>query len=108
MKKYLKWEETNFLWEQLDMQWQDVFIEIAEAVRKGGGGYGEYVGSGGNPWEKLRKDIGKEKTKKVIKLYCKVNGIDYEKSVESGTDIKVSVSEFERFVKEGISIKVNF
>lgn len=104
-RTYLKWEDTNITWDQVDMEWQDVFIEIEQAVRRGGGDYAAYVE--GNPWNKLRKDIGEEKTKKVIKLYCKVNGIDYEKVLESGTDIKVTVGEFERFVKDGISVKVN-
>ncbi len=105
-RHYLNWEEVNFTWESVDMLWEEVFIEIEQAVRRGGnGGYAEYVK--GNPWDKLRRDIGEEKTKKVIKLYCKVNGIDYEKVLESGTDIKVSVNSFERFVKEGISVKVN-
>ena len=102
---YLKWEDINFTWGSLDMQWQDIFIEIDRVVRTGGG-YSGYVE--GNPWNKLKRDIGEEKTVKVIKLYCSINGIDYEEVLKSGTDIKVTVGEFERFIKEGISIKMNF
>jgi hypothetical protein len=105
-KHYLNWEEINFTWDHLDMLWEDIaiFTEVDELVRKGGG-YGEYAKE--NPWENLRKDIGKEKTKKVLKLYCKVNGIDYEETIEKNEDIKVSVNEFERFVTEGMKIKID-
>lgn len=103
-KIYYKWEELNELWGEADYLWEEVMYEVAAAVRRGGG-FSEYVKD--NPWDKLRRDIGEEKTKKVIKLYCKVNDINYEKVVESRTDIKVSVNEFERFVKDGISIKVD-
>lgn len=103
-KIYYKWEELNITWENANYLWEEVMYEVLSAV-KGGGGYAAYVE--GNPWDKLRKDIGEEKTKKVIKLYCKFNNIDYEKVVESRTDIKVTVNEFERFVKDGISIKID-
>ena len=102
---YLKWEEVNFLWENVDMVWESVLVEVDQAVRRGGGGYSAYVE--GNPWAKLKKDIGEEKTKKVIKLYCKINGIDYEEIAEKNENLKVTASQFETFVKEGISIKVD-
>ena len=111
-KKYLKWEEVNSFWEQTNYSWEDVaiFIEINDLVNRGGGGYAEYVK--GNPWQQLRKDLGDEKTKKVIKLYCKYKGVEYEESKGINENIKVSASEFEVFIKdsirESISIKVNF
>ena len=112
-KKYLKWEEVDSLWEETNYLWEDVaiFIEIEEAVRRGGGDYAAYVE--GNPWAKIRKEFGEEKTKRVIKLYCNYKGIEYDKSIEvNESKIKVTANEFERFVKssirESISIKVNF
>ena len=110
-KKYLKWEEVDSIWDDTNYLWEDVaiFIEINNLVH-GGGGYADYVK--GNPWQQLRKDLGEEKTKRVIKLYCKYKGIEYEESKGINENIKVSVSEFEVFVKdsirENISIKVNF
>ncbi len=107
-KKYLKWEEMSISWESVDLLWEEVFILLeVEGIIKGGGGYGykEYVD--GNPWSQLKKEIGEEKTKKVIKLYCKVNGLEYDETREIEDDeIKVNVNDFERFIKEGISIKV--
>ena len=112
-KKFLKWEELNFPWEQTNYLWEDIaiLIEIEQVVRRGGGDYAAYVK--GNPWEQVRKDFGEEKTKRVIKLYCNYKGIEYDKSIEiNESKIKVSASEFEKFVKtsirESISIKVNF
>lgn len=111
-KKYLKWEEVDSIWDDTNYLWEDVaiFIEINDLVNRGGGDYAAYVE--GNPWNKLRKDLGEEKTKRVIKLYCKHKGVEYEESKGINESIKVTASEFEIFVKnsirESISIKVNF
>ena len=126
MKEYIKWEDLDVLWEDVNDTWEAVYILIG--IRKRGGSsayYGEE-----NPWEKnnehnrvelkteekeniwdkLKIDIGEEKTNKVIKLYCKVNNIDYTQVLEGKKDIKISASNFENFAKEAIknaiSIKV--
>lgn len=107
-KKYLKWEEMTINWENVDLLWEEVFILLeVENLIKGGGGYGYKEYLDGNPWKQLKKEIGEEKTKKVIKLYSKVNGIEYDETREiEDEQIRVSVNDFERFVKESISIKV--
>lgn len=109
-KKYLKWEEVNLKWENVDLNWDEVFI-LLEIVKKRGGGSGypyrdEYEKN--NPWKQIRKDFGEEDTKKVIKLYCKVNGIDYEMVKESKSEVKVLVNEFDRFLNETINVKIDF
>ena len=101
MVKYINWEDCNYLWENMEFIWE--FVEIDNLIRRGGG-YVAYVKN--NPWEKLKKDIGEEKTKKVIKLWCKVNNIEYEKTTES-REIKVTASDFENFIKNGISVKID-
>lgn len=112
-KKYLKWEEINSLWEQTNYLWEDIaiLIEIEQEVQKGGGDYAAYVK--GNPWQQVSKDLGENKVKRVIKLYCNYKGIKYDRSIEvNESKIKVSASDFEKFIKtsirESISIKVNF
>lgn len=109
-KKWLKWEEMTINWENVNLTWDEIFIllEVDQLFRKGGGGYAykDYVD--GNPWQQVRKDIGDEKTKKLIKVFCRVKGIEYEESRTPMEDIKVSVNEFERFIKEAISVKVDF
>ena len=110
-KKWLKWEEMTINWENIDLTWDEVFIllEVENIIRKGGGGGGsglkEYMD--GNPWKQVNEKIGIEKTKSLIKVYCRVNNIDYEESRTPMEDIKVSINEFERFVKEAVSVKVN-
>lgn len=112
-KVYLKWEELNFKWEELDKLWEDIsiFQEVDDIIRRGGGysDYTDYVA--GNPWNKLRTDIGEVKTKKLIKIWCKYKDIKYEDEVEINNNIKVTASDFEIFIKEGlresIKIKVN-
>jgi hypothetical protein len=112
-RKYLKWEELNLKWEDFNLPWgEEIFIllEVENIIKRGGGyGYKEYVD--GNPWKQLREDIGEEKTKKVIKLYCKVNNIETEQYGYINENIKVSAYDFELFVKETIDktirIKIN-
>lgn len=111
-KKYLKWEELNIKWEDIDLHWDEIFIllEVENIIKRGGGyGYKEYVD--GNPWKQLREDIGEEKTKKIIKLYCKVNGVEHQEYGYINEDIKVMAYDFELFVKEtvakSVTVKIN-
>jgi hypothetical protein len=109
-KKWLKWEEMTINWESIDLTWDEIFIllEVEQLIRRGGGGGSgmkEYVD--GNPWKQVNEKIGIEKTKSLIKVYCRVNNIDYEESRTPMEDIKVSINEFERFIKEAVSVKVN-
>ena len=108
-KKYLKWEEVTLNWENFHMTWDEVFILLEVSRRIGGGGgyaYKDYVD--GNPWQQVKKDLGEEDTKKLIKVFCRVKGIDYEQVKEPINDIKVTINEFERFVKEAVNVKVGF
>lgn len=109
-KKWLKWEEMTINWEKIELTWDEIFIllEVENIIRGGGSsgnGLKEYID--GNPWKQVNEKLGTEKTKSLIKVYCKVNGIDYEASRSPMEDIKVTINEFERFVKEAISVKVN-
>jgi hypothetical protein len=107
-KKYLKWEELTINWEDLDLHWDEVFIllEVDNVIKRGGGyGYKEYVD--GNPWSQLRQDIGEEKTKKIIKLYCRINGVDYQEHAVVNESVKVAAYDFELFVKETIEKKIS-
>jgi hypothetical protein len=102
-KKYLKWEELNINWEDLHLTWDEIFIllEVEDVINRGGGyGYKDYLD--GNPWKQIRKEIGDEKTKRVIKLYCRINGVDYHENALINDSIKVSAYDFELFIKENI------
>ena len=57
---------------------------------------------------KRGNEKGKENTEKVIKVYCKVRGIDYEKVKNPREDIRVTINEFDRFLNETVKIKVDF
>ena len=103
-KKYLKWEEVTLKWEDVDLTWDEVFI-VLELVRRGGGGAYRDEYEKGNPWRKMAKDLGEENTKKVIKLYCRVRGVEYEDIREPMEDVKVTVGEFTRFINE-VKVKV--
>jgi hypothetical protein len=106
-KKYLKWEEVNLKWEDVELTWDEVFI-LLEIIKRGGGssGYpykGDYEKN--NPWKRIKEDLGEENTKKVIKLYCRIRGVDYEEIKEPFDDVTVTINEFNRFVNE-VKVKV--
>ena len=114
-KKYLKWEEVTVKWENVDLLWEEVFIllEVVQALKKrGSGGSGntmkEYIQN--NPWDRtkeiLEDELGKEKTKKFIKLICKVNGLDFEKTVEPNRQIKLTANHVTTTLNEGIKVGI--
>lgn len=116
-KKYLKWEEVAIRWEEVDLLWEEVFVllEAAKALRGGGGSSGfpyradaarEY--REGNPWKIVRKKLGEEKAKTLIRVYCRVKGVEYDESRQPMEDVKVTMGELQRFVKEAVSVKVGF
>lgn len=109
-KYYLKWEEIDITWDQLDMLWEDIsiLIEVGKVIKRGGGGLAAYIQ--GNPWAQNRKELGEEKAKKFIKIFCSVNGLDYEETVKLKDDIKVTVEQMEKVFNEArkIGVKVDF
>ena len=89
------------------MTWDQIIEEVGRVI-KGSGGYAEYVK--GNPWDKTRKEIGEEKTKKFIKLFCKVNSLDYEKTLNLNEGMKITVDQVKKVfdLNEKIEIKIDF
>jgi hypothetical protein len=108
-KVYLEWEKVNQNWEDVHQVWEEVILiqEVARAIG-GSGGISEYVKN--NPWQKLNEQIGEEKTKKFIKIFARVNGIEYESVLESKTETKVTVSQFQKVFDETekIGVKITF
>jgi hypothetical protein len=109
-KVFLEWENVNFTWDNLDMLWEDVsiLIEVAEAIKRGGGGLSEYVRN--NPWDVTKRQIGEEKTKKFIKIFCRVNDLDFEEVTEPNSKVKVTVEQMEKTFNESlkIGVKIDF
>lgn len=112
-KKFLDWNEVSIHWEDLDLHWEDIFI-ILESKR-GGSSSGStqkedlrrYVE--GNPWRQLKQQVGEENAEKVIKVLCKINGVDYNSILENKDNIRVVVNDFVRRKEENqIKIKVKF
>lgn len=109
-KIYLEWENVNFLWENVNLLWEEVYIliEIGEARKRGGGGsrgLSEMLKD--NPWDQSKKILGEEKAKKFIKLICRINDLDYEKTIEKKEDIKLEAHQIEKVVIEAAKIGVN-
>lgn len=107
-KVYLEWENVNQNWDDLHMLWEEVVLitEVAQVIKKAGG-MSEYAR--GNPWDITKREIGEEKTKKFIKIFARVNGLDYGEVLES-KDIKISVNQLQKVFDETekIGIKITF
>ena len=104
-KVYLEWENVDFTWDHLDMLWEEVVLikEVGELVRRGGGS-GAYVRN--NPWEKTREELGEEKTKKFIRIVCRVNELEYEDVIDPNPKIKVTAEHIEKVFHEAIKVGV--
>jgi hypothetical protein len=105
-KRYLRWNELR-RWRHTNKIWSDVSILLEAANAVGGGGGIGSIAINTDPWSKLRKDLGDEKTKRVIELYCNYKGIEYKESREIDDAVKVSVSDFQIFVKDSIKERIN-
>jgi hypothetical protein len=108
-KVYLEWENLNQNWEGVDMLWEEVVLiqEVARVVR-GAGGMAAYIE--GNPWDITKRELGEEKTQKFIKIFSRVNGLDYGESIETNEKIKVSVEQLQKVFDETekIGVKITF
>ena len=91
-----KWNNANFAFSNNVYTWDDCALvqEIVEAIQ-GGLGPEEYLA--GKP----------EKKKKLIKLICKVQGIEYKEEKEI-QDIKITVKDVEILAEKvlGINVKI--
>lgn len=115
MKTPLKWNEMNFKWNQVVdnngsfMIWSDVYLidQVRKILRGGSDDYYRRTVKN-NPWNKISKEIGEEKTNRFIKIFCLVNNKNYEEFKKKRDDIEVTVSQFDKVFNEKISIKVDF
>lgn len=119
MKVFINWKDLNFKWSEIKrgsefMIWSDIALieEVEQIFRKGGtpfydkDAYQKWVEN--NPWKKISKQLGEEKTEKFIKIFCSVNGLDYERMRRKRNEIKVNVNQFDRvFDSVKINVKVN-
>ena len=104
---YLDWQEVNINWEDLELDWEDVYILIEAKQRAGGGsgsGLREYIK--GNPWKNFKRDLGEEKSDKFIKLFCKINEMNYEEVIKTKSKIKVKVEHFQRVFENVPNVKI--
>lgn len=66
-----------------------------------------------NPWDvtkrELKKELGEEKTKRFIKLLCRVNNIEFEEKREIKTKIEITIDHLEKVFNEAkkIGIKID-
>lgn len=113
-KRFLKWEEINMTWENINrngtlMVWEDIAIirQVSGSIQRGDKNeYEKWIRN--NPWQRLKEDIGEEKTERFIKIFCEINGMNFEevRKIEENK-IKLTIENFEKVFRK-IDIKVNF
>lgn len=89
-----KWNDANFAFSSNPYTWDDVAL-VRQLV--------EAIGVGEDPMAYLAKEP--EKKKKVIKLICKVQGIEYKEEKEI-QDYKITVKDIEILAEEVLGINV--
>lgn len=96
-KQFIAWDDSNFNWENNPYTWDEVFIliEIAEALKNGGGSF-----------EDVYQQLPEEKKKKLIKLVARVNGKTYEEEKYKQPNIKVIAKSVKVMIKEVLNIDV--
>lgn len=103
----MPWENINRGGELLT--WEDISIisHVGKSVQRDDPRlYDEWIRN--NPWKKIKEDIGEEKTERFIKIFCEINGMNFEevRKIEENK-IKLTIDNFEKVFKK-IEIKVNF
>ncbi len=112
-KDFISWENLDLNWEDISnvnglMCWENIRLISIVAERMRGGssyGYDDWLNRK-NPWKVLDSEIGHEKSEKFIKIYCTINGIEYETGGKLNENISINVSNLEK-VFEKANIKVN-
>jgi len=111
-KKFLDWNEVSINWEEVDLHWEDIFILLQRRGGSGGQSRGdiqkelEKLYQEGNPWKKL-SEINPERGERLIKVICKMKGIEYSSILEKKNGVRVLINDFVR--KENkVSVKVKF
>lgn len=114
-KKYLKWEEMTIDWSSIDLTWDEIFILLEVQKKRGGGGQGSpyraedsRIYRENNPWKQVSKDMGEDVSKKLVKIFCKINGVEYNKHKDVFNEIKININDFDRIINESISVKIDF
>lgn len=109
-KKFLDWEEVTINWENLNLHWEDIFIILKKRGSNSSGDiergeFQKYIE--GNPWRKMQQQFGDDESEKIIKVLCKINGIEYDKILENKQNIRILVNDFIRNKElDQINVKV--
>ena len=94
-----KWTEANKTWVDNTWKWSDVelVVELVEAV----------VGGGRGAARRKAKEWPEEKQKQLIKLICKVKGVEYIEEKYKKEGIKVTAKDIEMLAEAVLGIKLD-
>ncbi len=100
----MNWEDVTDNWESTgDNIWNDIYI-LSEAKSSIKGSISDYIK--GNPWDRFKKDIGEEKTDRLIKIVCRINNLEYSEVIKPNTSIKIEVKHIERAFSSIPKVKI--
>ncbi len=94
-KQYIDWEDADFIWNETEYLWEEIYIEINDIISSGGGSVSQQNKL--DDWAKKNP----EKKKKLIKLLCTIDEIKYkyEKSKEI-KEVKIKVDDVKLLSKK--------
>ena len=102
-KVYL-WNEMDVDWQDLNLTWEDVvIITRVKGVMRGSGGMRSYVEN--NPWDVTKKKLGEKDTKRFVEIVCRVNDLDFKKVYET-REINVTVAHIQKTFAERLKIEI--
>lgn len=81
------WNITNFLWNSNPYIWSDIEILI------------DIISGAGSPLSNYN-NLGKKKKRRIIKLICNINGVEYIEEKYNELDKKVTVRDIEMLAED--------
>ena len=102
---YWDWEEVDINWEALDLNWEEVGILITDVLPNVSGIWP----AGAKDQLKQLNKLSKEKKRKIIRIACKIEGLEFiESKYKNEKDINITIEHINIILnKISNNIKVN-
>jgi hypothetical protein len=95
----IKWEQDEKIqWDDNPFKWNDVQVLV-----KGGAA----VSSGATEYREITRDFSEEEKKKLVRIVCKVNGLEYQEEKWKKSASKVNATQVKIAVSKVLGVKID-
>ena len=95
----IKWEQDEKIqWDDNPFKWNDV-----QVLAKGGAA----VSSGATEYREITRDFSEEEKKKLVRIVCKVNGLEYQEEKWKKSASKVNATQVKIAVSKVLGVKID-